>query len=1064
VTANTAAPSPRNGNVATMRRTLLFGTIVLLILAIVLALAWLNRRLLAREALVGWLDRKGIPSQVEVERLELDGFTAKVRIGDAARPDVSVERVEVDYAIAAPWSRTGLGLTPSRVRLVRPVLRARWTNGKLSLGALDPLLDSFTSKPPRPDSTSPTVIIEQGRVDLTTEYGPVAVLGDARMVDGKLMRLVARVPAAALKSGETEARGLTASVDLTTTGDRTAVRLDLAADAARAGPAGGEAIRLSLAGDLPYPDTKRRRGDGRAVLNSHLTAGRLGAGGTDLHDADLRLGFDGQTTGWLEAFRIEGATDLALTAARISGAASGRRLSLNNEDARLRIDRGDRGIGWLLDGPATVEAGSIAGMGVASEGLTLRSRSLTLGGGPDGFEAAGPVDMAAARLTYDALSLRQVTGHMSADITHQGATQVRVSGGLQAAGGAWPLFGPVAKDDLPELAELKRALGDFALAAPDLRLSSGGAGTTVSLGAPVRVRPRNGGVLTVTPAVGPVFLARAGERGGGALNLTATRGRGLPELRASVPNWRLTPGGFSADLSAHAAWDFGPARGLTVDTRGTLATDNGRLTYRLVDCTPVRVATLDFDENDAEAVSTRVCADGAQPLLSVVEGRWVARGRFEDLDADAPFLEARARDASGRFTATGGPRGLGLDAAVATARVEDMATPRRFNPLAGAGRATLANERWAGDFDLARGGTRLAHVTLSHDGTSGVGGVTIDAPAVTFVEGGLQPDDLSPLAAQYAKSPATGRVAFEGRIGWTAEADAGTSSGRLVLDDLDFTSPAGPVKGLNGEIVFTSLTPLVTAPDQRLRADRIETPALLTDVDVGLSLDAEALTLTSGRLTAAQGSVTIEPLRLPLTPGGSFQGAIVLDRVQFGDLIAGAGFGDRVEMDAVVSGRLPFASDNGRFRILGGTLNAVQPGRLSIKREALNDLEAGGGGEALPPSTVEDLAYQAMENLAFETLTANVNSEGEDRLAVNFHIVGRHDPPQRQELRLTLAELISREFLKRELPLPSNTGIDLTLDTTFNINQIIADLLAVDRARRGEADPAPTVPPAVTTP
>ncbi|WP_235560338.1 YdbH domain-containing protein [Brevundimonas sp. Leaf363] len=1031
---------------------------MLLALVVVAAALWLNRRYVAREVLVGWLDRKGVPSQVDIERLELNGFTARVRIGDPNRPDVTVERVEVDYAIAAPWSRTGLGLAPSRVRLVRPVLRARWVNGKLSLGSLDPLVDSFTSKPPRPDSTSPVVIVEQGRVDVTTEYGPVAVLGDARMVDGKLMRLVARVPAASLKSGETEARGLAGSIDLTTTGDRVAVRLDLAAQAARMGQARGETLALSLNGDLPYPDLKRRRGDGRAVLNGHLTAGRLGGGGTDLHGADLRLAFDGQTTGWLEAFRVEGRSDAALTAERISGAATGRRLSLATRQAELRIERGDQGVGWRLDGPATVQTASIAGMGVSSEGLTLSSQALTLGGGSDGFEATGPVDVAAGRLAYDALSLRQVSGRLNADVTLQGATNVRVNGGLQAAGGAWPLFGPATKDDLPELAALKRALGDFSLAAPDLRLVSGGSGTTVFLGAPVRVAPRNGGVLTVTSAGEPVFSARNGERGGGALNLTATRGRGLPLLRASVPRWSLTSGGFSANLSAHAEWDFGPARGLTLDTRGVLATDDGRLTYRLVGCTPVSIATLDFDENDAEAVSARVCAEGGQPLVSVVDGRWTARGRFEDLDADAPFLETRARDASGRFTATGGPQGLGLDATVAAARVEDMTTPRRFNALSGTGRATLAGERWSGDFALAHGQTPLAHLTLSHDGLSSVGGVVIDAPNVTFVEGGLQPSDLSPLAGQYAKSPATGRAAFEGRIGWTADAGAGTSSGRLVLDDLDFTSPAGPVKGLNGEIVFTSLTPLITAPDQHLRVDRIETPALLTDVDVGLSLDADAITLTSGRLSAAQGTVSIEPLRLPLTPGGSYQGAIVLDRVQFGDLIAGAGFGDTVEMDAVVSGRLPFAVDNGAFKILGGTLNAVQPGRLSIKRQALDGLEAGGGGEELPPSTVEDLAYQAMENLAFDTLTANVNSEGSDRLGVNFHIVGRHDPPQRQELRLTLAELISREFLKRELPLPSNTGIDLTLDTTFNINQIISDLLAIDRARRGEPDTPAAVP------
>ena len=78
----------------------------------------------------------------------------------------------------------------------------------------------------------------------------------------------------------------------------------------------------------------------------------------------------------------------------------------------------------------------------------------------------------------------------------------------------------------------------------------------------------------------------------------------------------------------------------------------------------------------------------------------------------------------------------------------------------------------------------------------------------------------------------------------------------------------------------------------------------------------------------------------------------------------------------------------------------------------------------------------------------------------------RHDPPQRQELRIPLAEFISRQFLNRELPLPSNTGIDLTLDTSVNLNELVSDLMRLDRARNGEveddtpADPAsPDVSP-----
>ena len=101
-----------------------------------------------------------------------------------------------------------------------------------------------------------------------------------------------------------------------------------------------------------------------------------------------------------------------------------------------------------------------------------------------------------------------------------------------------------------------------------------------------------------------------------------------------------------------------------------------------------------------------------------------------------------------------------------------------------------------------------------------------------------------------------------------------------------------------------------------------------------------------------------------------------------------------------------------------------------------------------------------MQNLAFDTLSAEVNSLPEGRIGVLFHIKGRHDPPQHQELRLSLSELISREFLKRPLPLPSDTGIDLTLETTLNLNQLVSDLIAANRARNGVA---PLAPPEATT-
>ena len=127
----------------------------------------------------------------------------------------------------------------------------------------------------------------------------------------------------------------------------------------------------------------------------------------------------------------------------------------------------------------------------------------------------------------------------------------------------------------------------------------------------------------------------------------------------------------------------------------------------------------------------------------------------------------------------------------------------------------------------------------------------------------------------------------------------------------------------------------------------------------------------------------------------------------------------------------------------------MRPGRLSIQPQVFDDLAAGGGGEAgVPPNAMQDLAYQAMQDLAISDLTAEVNSLDQGRLGVRFRINGRHDPPEREQLRLTFMELIRRDFMTKKLNLPSDTPIDLTLDTTWNANQIISDLL--EYARRGE--------------
>jgi hypothetical protein len=272
----------------------------------------------------------------------------------------------------------------------------------------------------------------------------------------------------------------------------------------------------------------------------------------------------------------------------------------------------------------------------------------------------------------------------------------------------------------------------------------------------------------------------------------------------------------------------------------------------------------------------------------------------------------------------------------------------------------------------------------------------------------------------------------------------------LEVPRLDFQSPAGKVSELHGRIAFNNLAPLTAAPGQVLEAAQVAAPAApLTEARAVFALTPDAIQVSDARATVGGGFARIEALEVPLKPGAPIRGVLELEGVQLHDLVEASPFGDRVDLDAKVSGRVPFTLEGEKVRFAGGSLSAVQPGRLSIQRAALTGVAAQGqvsapgapAAAAPEPSTdtFSDFAYQAMENLAFTTLKASVDSRPDGRLGIVFHIIGKHDPPQHQEIRLSWLDLIQKKFLNRKLPLPSGTGVNLTLDTTLNLDDLLGD-------------------------
>lgn len=1004
----TDTPEPPAKRRARPRYVLWGGAAVVVVATAGSLLAYGVRRELARDALVGWLEQRGVESEVEIHTFDLGVADARLRIGPAADPDVIAERVEVRYGFGGFWNDQPLGVRVASVRLTRPAVKASFKAGKLSLGSLDPLVEEFAKRPPQPDRGQPDIEVDGGQLRLTTDYGRLNAHADLRLKNGRLSALAARIAPAEL-AGE----GLKASVGETrvlavTTGSRLDILVSGPVRSLAAGDLTAQDLNLKLDVQAPYPDFKRQRGAGKVFARLTADGKAIALGENRLTDASLNAQFDGASVGWIETLGLFGDATATLTAAEAKTTAGDIR------GLRLRATATD--FGWSRkdrDLAAQVWTEASAGS-VRSGDLRLADSTVRI---------AGP---AAWR---------------------EGTVSLKLNGGASGRGG-WSGLGPGSRADPPETAALKRALNDFRFEAPAVGLTLAKGAMSVGLGAPVRIRTASGGEAVLTPAAGQALY----RDGTGAAQL-AVRGGGLPTVDLDVERYVMAAEDITASIRLKARGGLGPVMGASLETAGQVRIAGGATSFTANRCTPVSLARLEMGENDIETVAGELCPGGA-PLFTFAGGAWRVRGQARGFSADVPFLEIRAEDVAGSVDLGARGEALQVQAQIRSARLEDTAAERRFNPVRASGQARLAGGVWTAGFAVADPqGRELGEARLVHN-PDGRGRLDFDTGELVFAEDGLQPANLAPLAAAVG-SPATGQARFTGQMSWTPEAS--DSAGNLDVTRLDFRSPAGEVRGLSGKVAFTSLVPLVAAPGQTLRAEQIKTLAPLADAQITFALADEILQIEGASFALGGGKLTLLPFAIPFAPGAPWNGVIEFEGVQVKDLVESSPFGDRVDLEAKLSGRVPFQVSSEGIRVTDGTLRAIEPGRLSIVRAALTDVKAEGGAVieapeavAVAPDPYSSFVYQALEHLAFDQLDATLNSQEGGRLGIRFQIKGEHNPPVSQKIRLTLREIITRK-ITRELPLPKGTKVDLTLDTSVNQDELLKDFTDIQSVAGSQA-------------
>ncbi|MPZ10226.1 MAG: hypothetical protein GEU89_08425 [Kiloniellaceae bacterium] len=251
---------------------------------------------------------------------------------------------------------------------------------------------------------------------------------------------------------------------------------------------------------------------------------------------------------------------------------------------------------------------------------------------------------------------------------------------------------------------------------------------------------------------------------------------------------------------------------------------------------------------------------------------------------------------------------------------------------------------------------------------------------LSFAPDGLQPATLSPLLADLEN--VSGTLTAAARLAWPR--DPAKESARVTFSNLSFSGQGAEVSGLELDLTLASLQPLASAPHQRLKIHSLAAGVPIDAIEVVFSLDQTA----SPQLSVEDGGFDLGGARwriesTVLTPAAA-RNRIVLAT----DGLDLATFFDLIEIDGLsgsgrLRGNLPIVFAGQDIIVEEGRFEALGPGRLSIRFQALRSALAGGG------ETVE-LAVKALEDFHYDELSLTLAKTADNEATVRLSTLGQN--------------------------------------------------------------------------
>jgi hypothetical protein len=272
----------------------------------------------------------------------------------------------------------------------------------------------------------------------------------------------------------------------------------------------------------------------------------------------------------------------------------------------------------------------------------------------------------------------------------------------------------------------------------------------------------------------------------------------------------------------------------------------------------------------------------------------------------------------------------------------------------------------------------IAEVTIVHDLKQGAGHADLTIPGITFGDH-FQPDELTRLTFGVIANVA-GTVAGDGHIRWTA--DGVTSDGAFRTAGIDLAAAFGPVTGIAGEVRFTDLLNLETAPGQIATVKTVNPGIAVNDGTIRYQLLAGSrIQVEEGRWPFAGGSLLLEPTLLDFGLSRERHLTFNVTGMDAGQFLQQFDF-KNLNATGVFDGSLPMIFDEKGGRIENGHL-IVRPGGGTIAYVGeVSQKDVGFWG---------NFAFQALKSLRYRNLDIVMNGPlaGEMITEVRFAGVGQ---------------------------------------------------------------------------